>query len=71
MKYLKRYLKQNDIDFMSFSIQSINKKVIELCHKYDVQVLVYTVNNKQIIDKIIKYGVDGVISDMPDRIDFV
>ena len=68
MRYLKRYIKQNDIDYMSFSNQSINKQVINLCHKYDIKVLVYTVNNTEIIKKLIKLGVDGVISDMPDRI---
>jgi glycerophosphoryl diester phosphodiesterase len=68
MKYIKRYLKHNDIDYLSCSIQSINKKVIEICHEYNIQVLVYTVNNKQTMDKLVKLGVDGVISDMPDRI---
>jgi glycerophosphoryl diester phosphodiesterase len=40
---------------------------VEECHKEKVKVVVWTVNDKKEIERMKKLGVDGIISDYPDR----
>ena len=56
------------IDYIVFNFKKIDKKIMDVMHKRDVKVFVYTVNKKQDIERIKALKVDGVISDYPDRI---
>lgn len=40
---------------------------LEACHKEKMKVIVWTVNEKEQIEKMKELGVDGIISDYPDR----
>ena len=45
----------------------INSFVIEAAHKLDLLTYAYTVNRKQAIPKLERLGVDGVITDTPEK----
>jgi glycerophosphoryl diester phosphodiesterase len=40
---------------------------VEECHKEKMKVVVWTVNDKKEIERMKQLGVDGIISDYPDR----
>ena len=44
----------------------INPNLITECHKRNIQIIPWTVNEKKEIIKLKKMGVDGIISDYPD-----
>ena len=46
----------------------INKEVIDYCKAHHIQLIPWTVNNPRDIRNCIKMGVDGIISDYPDRV---
>lgn len=48
--------------------ESINKEFVDDAHKRGMQVLVYTVNDPRDIQTMKALGVDGIISNYPDRI---
>jgi len=44
------------------------KLLVEACHNADLRVFVYTVNKPEDIKRVRSFGVDGIVSDFPDRI---
>lgn len=46
--------------------QLVNKNLLEKCHRQDIKVIPWTVNEKSKIEEFKKMGVDGVITDYPD-----
>ena len=44
----------------------VNQNLITECHKRNIQIIPWTVNDKKEINKFKKMGVDGIISDYPD-----
>ena len=44
----------------------VNQNIITECHKRNIQIIPWTVNDKKEITKFKKMGVDGIISDYPD-----
>lgn len=44
----------------------INKKVIKQAHLNDLSINAYVVNTRSSMKKLIKYGIDGIITDRPD-----
>jgi glycerophosphoryl diester phosphodiesterase len=45
-----------------------NKPFVEYCHGKGLQVVPWTVNEKDKMEKLFNNGVDGIISDYPDRL---
>lgn len=45
----------------------VTPSYLEACHKEKMKVIVWTVNEKEQIEKMKLLGVDGIISDYPDR----
>jgi glycerophosphoryl diester phosphodiesterase len=45
----------------------VNKKLIRECHRLHIQVLPWTVNDERKMVELKQMGVDGLISDYPDR----
>jgi glycerophosphoryl diester phosphodiesterase len=45
----------------------VNKKLVRECHEMHIQVLPWTVNDEKKMVTLKKMGVDGLISDYPDR----
>ena len=50
------------------SLDSATPDFVAALHRADLQVWVYTVNDPRLIAQAIALGVDGIISDFPDRI---
>lgn len=46
----------------------VTKELVEKCHKRQIKVIPWTVNDKAAIDAVKALGVDGIISDYPDRV---
>lgn len=44
----------------------VNEKLVKNCHKQNMKVIPWTVNDKLSIDKLKQMGVDGIISDYPN-----
>jgi glycerophosphoryl diester phosphodiesterase len=44
----------------------VNSALLERCHKLNIKVIPWTVNDKQGIERMKGLGVDGIISDYPD-----
>ena len=44
----------------------VNEKLISACHKRNMKIIPWTVNDKESIDRLKAMGVDGIISDYPD-----
>lgn len=56
-------------DFITVQFRVIlSKRLIKSAHKHGLMVFAFTVNRKRHIKKMIKWGVDGIISDYPDRV---
>jgi len=48
------------------AFELVNDKLIKKCHKQNMKVIPWTVNEKEKIAELKKMGVDGVITDYPD-----
>jgi len=46
----------------------LNKEILDYCDTHPIQLIPWTVNNTLDIRRCIKMGVDGIISDYPDRV---
>ena len=68
-KGLKKNLKQLGFnpDIYSPNDILVNKKMIQTCHRLHIKVLPWTVNDEKRMVELKKMGVDGLISDYPDR----
>lgn len=60
--YQARFL---GVEYISPEFSLITKENVELIHKNKIKVLPWTVNNINIFKKLIKYNVDGIITDYP------
>ncbi len=45
----------------------LNKSMVELCHSKNMKVIPWTVNELDAMKRLVKMGVDGIITDYPDR----
>lgn len=45
----------------------INEKAVQLCHEKGMKVIPWTVNKRSRMEKLVAMGVDGIITDYPDR----
>lgn len=45
----------------------LSKKDVETCHEKGMKVVPWTVNDRDRMDKLVNWGVDGIITDYPDR----
>ena len=50
---------------VNISVKRVTKSIVETCHKNNLKVLVYTVNDYKEYLKLETWGVDGVFSDNP------
>lgn len=67
----KKHLKfAKEINSFSINLHRklVNKRIIEMAHKEDLKVFIYTVNKQKEIDHLKEIGVDGIFSDFPDRL---
>jgi len=55
--------------FIGPSLKITSKRLIRKAHKHGLRVYVWTVNESTDIERMRKWGADGVFSNFPDRID--
>lgn len=55
-----------DIYSINLSAKLVNKDIVDLAHKNNLKVFVYTINTPLSMRKMIDYGVDGIFTDFPD-----
>ena len=53
---------------MECFLQRCDKTNVEIAHKHGLAVTVWTVNREPDILRMIEYGVDGIITDYPKKI---
>ncbi|MDR0953747.1 MAG: glycerophosphodiester phosphodiesterase [Elusimicrobiota bacterium] len=51
---------------VNLSVKIISPQIVEICHKNNLKVFVYTVNDKEKALALKNMGVDGIFSDYPD-----
>lgn len=62
------YLKEIGADVYNPSISAINLDEIKLLHNKGLSVIIWTVNDEKTMEDLIKVGVDGVITDFPQKL---
>ncbi len=62
--YLK-VAKKLKVDYLHPHFLAVKKSYVKKLHKNGIKVNVWTVNKPEIATKLIKYGVDGIITDVP------
>lgn len=45
----------------------LNKEMVDFCHAKKMKVVPWTVNERSAMERLVKMGVDGIITDFPDR----
>lgn len=68
---LGKYAHKHGFDAVGIEYEYATKQFIDEAHLYGLQVLAFIINDRMIIQHLIKIGVDGIFSDYPDRIPFV
>ncbi|AWI03233.1 glycerophosphodiester phosphodiesterase family protein [Clostridium drakei] len=60
--------KLKDVDFYSVNNAKVNKELIDKVHRRNKKIHVWTVDNVKDMNKFIKMGVDGIITDYPEKL---
>lgn len=68
IKKLDSYKNDMDAESVNIWFHLARKSDIKKAHDIGLKVLVYTVNSKKDIEKMKLYGVDGIITNYPDRV---
>ncbi|MBY9011197.1 MAG: hypothetical protein KGD70_02365 [Candidatus Lokiarchaeota archaeon] len=66
LKIIKRKIvkiAQNNFYSLHPHYSVTNKEIVEFAHSYGLKVITWTVNDGEIMDKLIEIGVDGIITD--------
>lgn len=67
-KHIIAQTKDLGASYISPNILYINPKFVELCHKEKIAIFVWTINSESEMLRMMKMGVDGIITDYPDRL---
>lgn len=57
-----------DVYSVNISKKAVNEAFVERAHKDGRKVMVYTVNEKRVADRLKTMGVDAIFSDVPDKV---
>lgn len=55
-------------NILSPNYKSVNKKVLKYCKGNKIQVIPWTVNDEKTMEKLINLGMDGIITDYPNKL---
>lgn len=55
-------------DYISPHYRYISPSFVQTCHKKNIRVIPWTVNEEETMLTLLNYGVDGIISDYPNRL---
>lgn len=64
-KRLKRYEFANEVNV---NYKYVNPRVVRKIHQMEKKINIWTVNESKNLEKYVKMGVDGIITDFPDRL---
>jgi glycerophosphoryl diester phosphodiesterase len=56
------------VDIISPHFLYVNPAFVHCCHEKSIKVLPWVVNEAKMMERLLNYGVDGIISDYPDRL---
>jgi len=56
------------VDIISPHYLYVNAAFVRCCHEKSIKVLPWVVNEAQTMERLLNCGVDGIISDYPDRL---
>ncbi|MCB1159059.1 MAG: glycerophosphodiester phosphodiesterase, partial [Leptospiraceae bacterium] len=56
------------VDYISPFYAYVNPDFVKACHEKGLKLIPWTINSEEHIEEIMSYGVDGIISDYPDRL---
>ncbi len=65
-KLIKRKIKkvaENNFYSIHPPFDTTDKEIVDFAHSYGLKVIVWTVNDREIMEKLIEIGVDGIITD--------
>lgn len=65
---INKIIKDTKCDCVSLKFNLVDKAIVEKCHKLSKKVFVWTLDKSEEIEKAKKLGVDGIVSNFPDRI---
>ncbi|MFA1821621.1 glycerophosphoryl diester phosphodiesterase membrane domain-containing protein [Virgibacillus oceani] len=57
-----------DIDFYTIRQNMLTSRFIENAHQLNREVWVWTVNSERNVHEVLKYNIDGIITDYPERV---
>lgn len=60
-----KFAKSINADYLHPHFFAVTKHYVKKLHKNGIKVNVWTVNKPEIAEKLLKYGVDGLITDLP------
>lgn len=61
-----QYAKKLNVDYLHPHYFGVTKHYVKKLHKNGIKVNVWTVDKPEVALKLLKYGVDGLITDLPD-----
>nr|WP_135100595.1 glycerophosphodiester phosphodiesterase family protein [Peptoniphilus raoultii] len=61
-----KYLKENGIGFYHPLFSSVDEKILKDLQEEGIETNVWTVDYKEIFDKCMKIGVEGIITNYPE-----
>lgn len=61
-------LAELDVDFYAISLNLLSKSFVKDAHKLHRQVWVWTVNSERDMKDVLKYNIDAIITDFPERL---
>ncbi|MFQ6805047.1 MAG: glycerophosphodiester phosphodiesterase family protein [Lachnospiraceae bacterium] len=62
------YAKDHQVECYHPGKKILSKEQVKECHAQGIQVNVWTINKKKDIRKMVKWKVDGIITNYPDRV---
>ncbi|MFA6381781.1 MAG: glycerophosphodiester phosphodiesterase [Candidatus Buchananbacteria bacterium] len=66
--YISWVVKSSHADYLNINYHLLNKKKVELFKKRGIRVCAWTVNNPKKIEYLKGLGIDGIITNYPDRL---
>ncbi len=67
-KLFLRWLSKKDLYAVGIYKRVVSKQLVDIVHGLGMQIYVWTVNDRQEILQMKAWGVDGIITDYPDRV---
>lgn len=67
-KLTKEIFEDEDLDALSLRASLINRKVMKQARDHDMQVYAWTVNDRKLMQDMMRYQVDSIITDRPSML---